>query len=122
MHLTFDLVTGIFWVSVSLQAQLCLSILRRLGIQRRQIWLVKLAGLADDSGKASAAQLAGTTDNLQFYMVGPSGDLRIPQDRNVDVEAEMRRKHQRTGTYSTEEALGENVYSWWRSVRLVWRR
>jgi hypothetical protein len=92
-----------------------LRILRRLGIQRRPIWLVKLAGIADDSGKASAAQLARTTDNLQFYMVGPGGDLKIPHDRNVDVEAEMRRKHQRTGTYSTEEALSENVYSWWRS-------
>jgi len=115
MHLTMDLVTGVFWVSVSLQAQIWLSTLRRLGIQRRPLWLVKLAGFGDDSGNASSTHLNRSADNLQFWMVGPSGDMGLPQDRNVDVEAEMRRKHQRTGTYSTEEALGENVYSWWRS-------
>lgn len=48
-------------------------------------------------------------------MVGDDGDLTRAHDRNVDVEVEMRRKHQRTGTYSGEETLADNVYSWWRS-------
>jgi hypothetical protein len=115
MHLTGDFMIGIFWLSVSLQAHLILDTLRRLGVSRRPRWLLKAAGLTDDPGKLTATGPDRAADNLQFWMVGPDGDLGLPRDRNVDVEAEMRRKHQRTGTYSTEEALGDNVYSWWRS-------
>jgi len=115
MHLTGDFVIGIFWLSVSLQAHLVLDTLRRLGVTRRPRWLLKVAGLTDDPEKMNLTRPDRAADNLQFWMVGPDGDLGLPRDRNVDVEAEMRRKHQRTGTYSTEEALGENVYSWWRS-------
>lgn len=115
MQLTCDFVIGIFWLSVSLQAHLLLDTMRRLGVQRRPRWLLKAAGINDDQAKSVTLSPGGAADNLQFWMVGPGGDLGLPRDRNVDVEAEMRRKHQRTGTYSTEEALGDNVYSWWRS-------
>lgn len=115
MHLTCDFIIGIFWLSVSLQAHLVLDTLRRLGVSSRPRWLLRAAGLTDDLEKTTIMRSDRAVDNLQFWMVGPDGDLGLPRDRNVDVEAEMRRKHQRTGTYSTEEALGENVYSWWRS-------
>jgi hypothetical protein len=115
MHLTGDFLVGIFWLSVGLQAHLVLSTLQRLGVSRRPRWLLKAAGLTDDPAKMTATRPDRAADNLQFWMVGPDGDLGLPRDRNVDVEAEMRKKHQRTGTYSTEEALDENVYSWWRS-------
>jgi hypothetical protein len=115
MHLTGDFMIGIFWLSISLQAHLVLDTLRRLGISSRPGWLLKAAGLTDDPGKMNPIRPDKAAENLQFWMLGPDGDLGLPRDRNVDVEAEMRRKHQRTGTYSTEEALGENVYSWWRS-------
>lgn len=115
MHLTCDFVIGIFWLSISMQALLILDTLRRLGISRRPRWLLKAAGLTDDPEKKNSLHPDRSADNLQFWMVGPNGDLGLSRDRNVDVEAEMRRKHQRTGTYSTEEALYENVYSWWRS-------
>jgi hypothetical protein len=115
MHLTCDFLIGVFWLSISLQANLVLDTLRRLGISSRPRWLLKAAGLTDDAEKVAALHPDRAADNLQFWMVGPNGDLGLPRNRNVDVEAEMRRKHQRTGTYSTEEALGDNVYSWWRS-------
>jgi hypothetical protein len=115
MHLTCDFLIGVFWLSISLQANLVLDTLRRLGISSRPRWLLKAAGLTDDPDKMATLHPDRAADNLQFWMVGPNGDLGLPRDRNVDVEAEMRRKHQRTGTYSTEEALGDNVYSWWRS-------
>jgi hypothetical protein len=115
MHLTCDFLIGVFWLSISLQANLVLDTLRRLGTSSRPRWLLKAAGLTDDAEKVAALHPDRAADNLQFWMVGPNGDLGLPRNRNVDVEAEMRRKHQRTGTYSTEEALGDNVYSWWRS-------
>jgi hypothetical protein len=115
MHLTCDFLIGVFWLSISLQANLVLDTLRRLGVSSRPRWLLKAAGLTDDPDKMATLHPDRAADNLQFWMVGPNGDLGLPRDRNVDVEAEMRRKHQRTGTYSTEEALGDNVYSWWRS-------
>lgn len=115
VHLTGDFMVGIFWLSVNLQAQLLLGTLRRLGIQSRPLWLLKAAGLAENAQENALVRPDRAIDNLKFWMVGPNGDLGLPPDCNVDVEAEMRRKHQRTGTYSTEEALGENVYSWWRS-------
>jgi hypothetical protein len=115
MHLTCDFITGVFWLSISLQAHLVLDVLQRLGISTRPRWLLKAAGVTDDLQEMAGSHPDRSADNLQFWMVGPDGNLRLPRDRDVDVEAEMRRKHQRTGTYSTEEALGDNVYSWWRS-------
>lgn len=114
-HMTVDFVVGIFWLWLNLLARLMLQCLQRVGVDSRPAWLLEAAGIADDAGKADGLQSAKPADNLQFYYIGPDGDLGLPRDRNVDVEAEMRRKHKRTGTYSTEEALGDNVYSWWRS-------
>lgn len=116
MQLTFDFITGIFWLLVGMWAQMVVNSLQTMGIERRPAWLLKAAGASNVRRKSSTPGLdTSAADNLQFWMVGDDGNLTRANDRNVDVEVEMRRKHQRTGTYSGEETLAENVYSWWRS-------
>ena len=116
MQLTFDFIAGIFWLLVVMWAQMILNSMHSVGIEWRPAWLMKAAGASNVRRKSGTPGLdTSAPDNLQFWIVGDDGNLTRAHDRNVDVEVEMRRKHQRTGTYSGEETLAENVYSWWRS-------
>ncbi|OQO00222.1 hypothetical protein B0A48_14009 [Cryoendolithus antarcticus] len=114
MQLTFDFVTGVFWLSVATNADLLLAMLREIGVHGKPAWLVKLS---TTGGKVVAATMpeGAKPDNLEFYILNSDGGFTLPTDPNVDVEAEMRRKLEHTGTYTTEESLDKNVYSWWRS-------
>lgn len=115
MQLTFDFVTGIFWLSVGLQANLVLGALRRLGIERRPAWLLKAAGVADNKQRTSAPLREADADQLQdFLLLSPDGRMIRPSDDDVDVEVELRRRYQHTGEYDGEDHLSERVYSWWR--------
>ncbi|KAK6435858.1 hypothetical protein LTR95_007956 [Oleoguttula sp. CCFEE 5521] len=114
MQLTFDFVTGVFWLSVATNADLVLAMLSEIGVQGKPAWLVKLS---TTSGKVVTVTPpdGAKPDNLEFYILNSDGCFTLPTDPNVDVEAEMRRKLEHTGTYTTEDSLDKNVYSWWRS-------
>jgi hypothetical protein len=45
-------------------------------------------------------------------MVGDDGELTLPKDESVDVEAEMRKRLMCNGL-SDEQALEANLYNWW---------
>lgn len=118
MQLTFDFIAGICRLLLGMWASMVVNSLQIIGIDRRPAWLLKAAGASNLRRKSGTPGLnldVPAADNLQFWMVGDDGNLTRAHDRNIDVEVEMRRKHQRTGTYSGEETLAENVYSWWRS-------
>jgi hypothetical protein len=115
MQLTFDFVAGLFWLCATLACRALLALLSRLGIQRKPQWLLKAAGVMIDKQQTSTTPSTEVPDTLQFYLLRPDGGYSRPSDHDVDVEAEMRRKFQHIGSYTNEENLGNNVYSWWRS-------
>ncbi|KAK6437467.1 hypothetical protein LTR95_006334 [Oleoguttula sp. CCFEE 5521] len=114
MQLTFDFVTGVFWLSVATNADLLLAMLSEIGVQGKPAWLVKLSTTGGKVVTMTSPDGA-KPDILEFYILSSDGGFTLPTDPNVDVEAEMRRKLEHTGTYTTEDSLDKNVYSWWRS-------
>jgi len=115
MQLTFDFINGMFWLWTTLNCQLIVASLTRIGIERKPVWLLKAAGAVVDKQKNSPADSTEVPDTLDFYVLRSDGSYSRPSDPHIDVEREMRRKFQHIGSYTNEENLGNNVYSWWRS-------
>ncbi|KAK3626405.1 hypothetical protein LTR56_019272 [Elasticomyces elasticus] len=114
MQLTFDFLAGIFWLVTSVQAQILLRVLDRLGIEHRPAWLLKAAGTTEVQRRPSLNIARTRGEKRDFWMVGPNGHLMLPKNDNVDVEAETRKRLQRAGNYVGEESLSEQMYDWWR--------
>jgi hypothetical protein len=53
-----------------------------------------------------------STFTLDFWMLGEDGELTLPKDERVDVEAEMRKRLLDNGQTSEQE-LDSNLYNWW---------
>lgn len=115
MQLTFDFIAGMFWLIVGIQAQLLLNALRKVGLEHRPSWLLKAAGIAEGQRRPSVQTKPAKNESMDFWMVGSDGNLRLPKDSNVDVEAETRQRLRNAGNYTGEESLSENLYGWWRS-------
>ena len=114
MQLTFDFIAGMFWLVIGLQAQLALSTLRKFGVERRPVWLLKAGGLAPGRRKTSMKVERAKKDGLDFWVVEADGKMSLPKDRNVDVEVEMRKRLHSLDGSASEESLSENIYGWWR--------
>ncbi|EMC92003.1 hypothetical protein BAUCODRAFT_160611 [Baudoinia panamericana UAMH 10762] len=114
MQLTFDFVAGIFWLVVGIQAHFLIRMLNRLGIEQRPAWLLKAAGIAEGQRAPSQVVNAPREQRRDFWMVGPHGILMVPQNDEVDVENETRRRLQHAGNYVGEDGLGDELYDWWR--------
>jgi len=116
MQMTFDFIVGIFGLVASLQAQLLLRMLNRVGIEKRPAWLLKAAGITEGKRRASMQVDDRTNrDQRNFLMVGQDGHLTTALNDDVDVETETRRRLQNAGNYHGEESLGDHLYGWWRS-------
>ncbi|KAF7193903.1 Protein ASI3 [Pseudocercospora fuligena] len=113
MQLTFDFIAGILWLAISVQAQFALSLLRKVGIEQRPSWLLKAAGLTEKQRKPSAHTRSTIPESTSFYLLGADGSLTLPDDSNVDVEVETRRKMMRQGKYQDEQHLSDKLYQWW---------
>ncbi|KAK5133707.1 hypothetical protein LTR08_007461 [Meristemomyces frigidus] len=115
MQLTFEFVTGIFWLLSSVQAQLMVSILSRSGIERRPAWLLKAAGQAEGQCKPSESETAVGWEKRDFWMLDASNHRTLPTNDDVDVESETRHMLQNNGNYTGEDSLSDQLYGWWRS-------
>ena len=115
MQLTLDFIAGMFWLVIGLQAQVVLSLLRKIGVEHRPVWLLKAAGLVPGKSKTTVRIEKRKQDSLDFWVVGADGQMALPKDRNVDVEAEMRKRLQNLYGQTSEERVSENMYGWWQS-------
>lgn len=114
-------IRGIFWLSAGMNARAMIILLEKLRIQRRPRWLLRLAGERRKS-KTEAALVGSTSrarrQGIDFWMIGPDGSLRLPEDGNVDVEAEMRRRlstqPNNLSTSQAEQRLSDQTYNWWK--------
>jgi len=114
MQLTFDFVAGILRLVTSVQAHLLLNVLNRLRLDYRPAWLLKAAGVAQRQSNPPLRSATTKREKRDFWMVGEDGRLTTPTDDEVDVEAEIRRRLQNGGNFAGEDALDEQLYSWWR--------
>ncbi|KAF2772782.1 hypothetical protein EJ03DRAFT_380447 [Teratosphaeria nubilosa] len=116
MQLTLYFVAGILGLIISVQARLALNLLTRIGIERRPAWLLKAAGVTEGQRRSSLRPVSlHKPQGRDFWMVGPNGQLVVPQNDDVDVEAETRRRLTAAGNYTGEDSLSNQLYGWWQS-------
>ncbi|KAH0290162.1 hypothetical protein KCU62_g3713, partial [Aureobasidium sp. EXF-3399] len=116
-QLSFEFLKGLLWLLVRINSRLALTCLSMLGIERVPDWLTRTADYRQPSGSSSSSkqgsgQRASTPD---FWLVSERGVLSLPENANVDVEVEMRRRLQAsTGSAVGEDAVDSDLYNWWK--------
>jgi hypothetical protein len=109
---------GLFWLSVGMVLNVCLMLLRLIGINYRPEWVVRLLGpVGGRKTRPSANRLRDT--GLEFWCVDEDGNSHLASDPSVDVEAEMRRQETSAGTkfkspHEREQFMDEKIYTWWK--------
>ena len=111
---------GINRLLLSWWASLVLKFLAKIGLHTRPRWLERLVRRP----KSSSLDAKGHDSNdpnslsLNFYMLSIDGELTLPKDENIDVEAEMRNRLLNSGTTwneAEEKKLEDDLYGWWLS-------
>lgn len=113
-----ELFKGISLLMIRWLAMGFAKLLDRLGMDRKPRWLRRLISreVVDNSRKDPSTQLDRQT--LDFWLLSDDGVLTLPEDDQVDVEAEMRRRLQGgQGELrpSQERELDKNIYGWWKN-------
>ncbi|THY36827.1 hypothetical protein D6D01_00143 [Aureobasidium pullulans] len=117
-QLSFEFMKGLLLLLISINGRLALSCLSMLGIERVPNWLTRAADYrrlpASASTKQRNGQQASTPD---FWLVSERGVLSLPEDGNVDVEDEMRKRLRAKGLPGAgiaEDAVDDDLYQWWK--------
>ncbi|KAG9246219.1 ubiquitin-protein ligase-like protein [Calycina marina] len=107
---------GIGRLAMSWWASLAIRLLDHLGIERRPQWLLWLVRRSKSTTGEQEASDSSHPDPLNFWMLTIDGELTLPKDDNVDVEAETRRRMRLDGNpwnQGEEEKLDKKMYDWW---------
>lgn len=114
--LAFDFFKGIFWLMTGWLALALSKALAKVGVSRRPRWLSYFLRKEKIRGaSAPAASPNPPRDSLEFWLLSDEGILSLPQDEDVDVEHEMRRRLQTTSnpwTATDEAQLESQMYNW----------
>ncbi|KAF1817445.1 ubiquitin-protein ligase-like protein [Eremomyces bilateralis CBS 781.70] len=115
--LSLRFLKSIFWLCAGLHARALISVMNTLGISYVPLWLRRVAGTRSRGRKPMEKSRNATAQVLKFWVLTEDGELRTPTDRNVDVEAEMRRRTLNgEGAMSgaeNEGLLDHDLYNWW---------
>ena len=109
---------GIFWLFVSWNKVIINRLMDRLRISWRPIWLrlpKRKEGLQVGNGNGKRSRQQETID---FWILSDEGVLSLPENDNVDVEQEMKRRlNNENDRWSEEEeqTLDSRLYKWWAS-------
>lgn len=114
-QLSFEFIRGLLLLLVRINCRLALACLGKLGIERVPAWLTRAADYrrTSASSKPRYRQQAQTPD---FWLVSERGVLSLPDDGNIDVEVEMRRRLRAHGadTDPVEAVVDADLYDWWK--------
>ncbi|THY75068.1 hypothetical protein D6C94_04337 [Aureobasidium pullulans] len=117
-QLSFEFMKGLLLLLVSINGRLALSCLSMLGIERVPNWLTRAADYRRSPASASTKQRNGQQASTpDFWLVSERGVLSLPEDGNVDVEDEMRRRLRAQGLPGAgiaEDAVDDDLYQWWK--------
>ncbi|KAH8651510.1 ubiquitin-protein ligase-like protein [Tricladium varicosporioides] len=99
-------------------AALALKALAKVGVETRPRFLIWLSSHPKAGSSKEKKKDKNDPDSLNFWLLSIDGELTLPKDEHVDVEAEMRnrlRNSQGFWDYEEEEKLETNLYRWWLS-------
>lgn len=112
LHETFSLIVCCF-------ARLIIKTFRKLNVRRIPFGgrLLTYSRLVEGGSQEQVRQTSAKP--LDFWLLSDHGDLSLPNDRNVDVEVEMRKRlenGQLPGARRlSDDKMDSNLYSWWKN-------
>ncbi|KAF9893271.1 hypothetical protein FE257_011701 [Aspergillus nanangensis] len=112
----FAFFRGIFFLLLRWSAHGLDKLLAQFSITARPQWFKAILG----PRRRVSAQKRSTrdTESLDFWILTDEGQLRLPGDREFDVEKEMR-KRERSSLMNWEQTderrLDEKLYNWWKA-------
>lgn len=114
--LAFEFFLGIHRLMLSWSAHCALVLLAKAGITYRPRWLLWLVRRPKTPPADPATRDSHDSNSLNFWMLNIDGELTLPKDEHVDVEAEMRRRMRNETAWwdgTEEKDLDKNLYHWW---------
>ena len=115
--MVWEFFTGIFWLVVRWLAICAVKGLRKAGITRIPGWMKKLShNPATVTRHKEATRPNQQQNSLDFWLLSNDGVLSLPENDNVDVEVETKRRlriaNDRWGE-EEEKTLDSTLYGWW---------
>ena len=109
---------GIFWLFVSWNKVVTNKIMDKARISWRPQWLRLPKAKERLQVNKEEGQESRPQDTMDFWILSDAGVLSLPENDDVDVEQEMKRRlkieNHRWGE-EEEETLNSRVYDWWAS-------
>ena len=107
---------GIFWLVVNWMKLLINKLLDKVGLEWRPQWLNtsrRKDGTEDSKANGNVQQ----PESLEFWILSDDGVLSLPEDDDVDVERETRKRMQLSNENQSppsDEQVSANLYDWWK--------
>ncbi len=115
--MVWEFFTGVFWLMVRWLAMCAVKALNKAGIERRPQWLRKLSrNTTTPVRQKQAVPPDQQPTSLEFWLLSDDGVLSLPENDNVDVEIETRRRQRIASDRWGEEdenKLDSTLYGWW---------
>ena len=115
--MAWDFFTGIFWLITGWLASGLDRLLDKARITRRPQWLGRIVQRAKLVDKSRSPNPNRGPNALEFWLLSDEGELSLPKDDNVDVEAETKKRLQIASdgwSEEDEQKLDSNLYGWWK--------
>lgn len=122
-YLLYLLWRGIFFLLVGWLSFFAGLILDRIGITSRPQWLRRLVGksqklAAMQRDKSRANHRSSEQHTLDFWYLTDEGDLVTPDQDELDIEHEIRRRimmeHPEEEILNVERKVDDKLYQWWK--------
>ena len=116
-YMAWEFFAGIFWLITGWLALALMKILNKVGITRRPAWLRKLDNNTGNDKRGHGAPPEPSLPVLDFWVLSEDGKLSLPNNNDVDVELETKKRLQMaTEAWGREEEskLDSKLYDWFR--------
>lgn len=124
-YMTIQFLKGIFWLQAGIAAKSVMALLRTLRINYVPGWLASFSrrGTPGSQKYRSRPTLRDVQrsrhEAREFWLLDERGELTLPKDLSIDVEAETRRRMEsqldRIGAENLDDVLSTSLYSWWKN-------
>ncbi|KAL9078432.1 MAG: hypothetical protein Q9157_002660 [Trypethelium eluteriae] len=119
--MSFDFIKGIFWLLGGVFANLLHLSLRKIGIQYRPQWMMRLRhGGIQPPNRPQKSATVTNANAVDTYFISQDGERTLLENDRFDMEELMRKRMQdiaaaRKLPLMSEESLDDQLYSWWLS-------
>lgn len=114
--MVWELFTGIFWLVTGAFGLALTKILDFVGIGLRPQWLNRTRSIDKASKNLGNVVQTAQSNHLEFWLLSDEGVLSLPEDNEVDVEAETKKRIKMANDQwgpEEERVLDSTLYGWW---------